>query len=1212
MEVETTFIDQHIQTLGQEIDSWIAEVWTAEQAAALSTQDAGWLIAVCSTHPCNSLLAESLRRLQRRFPDETLSQMAADMYFYRDRWYQQYQESHEQRLHWPIICILNVCLLLSMPQDVYERIIASMQGKFNITDAYAKIYTRMFVGDLQNLLSDFKKRLAEGNKGGTALPEINREISELSLSQDCLGLIAALPPSPQTDACISALLQSGGPYRPEGHPHPAILLQVDRHFGAYLCRILCSLFLYGNLNYEVYRHCALLAPQHVMQPERVMYMLKEFMPANVTDGQEKYLEFYQELQVYWQRLLAEVIPVLSKSNCYIINALPMPLHGLASGLLHAADQHSRLKLGRLADDAYVWMVPDSLAGSIVRFARAEDAEPLAEEKRRDLIERLRHYPFETLEALIPVARQGRALLCLARYGDDSAPLLEYIFQIENHRFELDMRRQATEHIMLREGIDVAGLRAMLTRAGAESARALLTFFQQENIERSVCYLIEAAGGWNRADILAEIELWRAGPRQKGESLYTFMNLRNQLALKGYGLLPLERGEEEAQERYTILQQITERYDKDSADFQGIKSAMQDACRNLAQVAGYPQVTFEKADQPLTEANRETMIAWARRLPNFSLHALLRLANNEQQMRCFCEALYGARVLPLVDEIMHPIVDVPLRLPAIRSAIVAVGDEAARAVLQAFQGVSLAISSSCYLIEAIQGWNRKAVYKSLKHDKQLAIEAYALLPLERGEDEVLERYLELQSIARHAQKFGPQRSVSHRECVQRALQHLANLAGYPDSTLLEWDMEAKTAQDAAQVGRIWTIGEYTLQLELDGMDVSLSIARDGRKLKAVPGKIRSHEVYQGAKDAVKMLREQISRLKRNLFERFIATGESLDPALLKKLNTLPTASTLFSRMLLCMDEHTVGLFDAQSFALSNLQGELLPITKPVMVVHPYTLYTNGTLGAWQREIIRRRIVQPIKQAFRELYVLTPAEQQTRTYSLRFADRSIDGAIAKKLFISRRWGVEREDFSALVTPYKVFPGMRAIFETPDAVVYALSGPVTTGRIFFEPYPLPSDKQLSEDERMIQLEDVPPLIFSEVMRDADLVVSVAARQERSYERYSNEVYEKRAELIQALLADLNLQGVSVEGSHALVQGKLARYRVHLGSASIHIEPGSYLCIVPEHWGRTHPRLFLPFADENDGTISEVISKIFLLLADDQIQDESIVSQIRRSGVS
>jgi hypothetical protein len=72
---------------------------------------------------------------------------------------------------------------------------------------------------------------------------------------------------------------------------------------------------------------------------------------------------------------------------------------------------------------------------------------------------------------------------------------------------------------------------------------------------------------------------------------------------------------------------------------------------------------------------------------------------------------------------------------------------------------------------------------------------------------------------------------------------------------------------------------------------------------------------------------------------------------------------------------------------------------------------------------------------------------------------------------------------------------------------------------------------------------------------------------------------------------RALTVEGHFAYVQGKLARYRVHL-------------CILPDRWGKTHDKLFLPFADEHDSKISEIL----LLLADDRIKDESILRQIRR----
>ncbi len=168
------------------------------------------------------------------------------------------------------------------------------------------------------------------------------------------------------------------------------------------------------------------------------------------------------------------------------------------------------------------------------------------------------------------------------------------------------------------------------------------------------------------------------------------------------------------------------------------------------------------------------------------------------------------------------------------------------------------------------------------------------------------------------------------------------------------------------------------------------------------------------------------------------------------------------------------------------------------------------------------------------------------------------------------------------------------------------LTTDRITFAPHPIPRRAWGNRDTHLIPLADVSPTIFSEVMRDADLIASVA--QVEGAGALSAEGYARRGELVTALIEELGLPGVTVEGHHAIVQGKLARYRVHLGSATIHFDPGTYLCIVPDNWGRKHKKLFLPFADEGDRKISEVISKILLLLQDDRITDGSITRQIER----
>ena len=80
--------------------------------------------------------------------------------------------------------------------------------------------------------------------------------------------------------------------------------------------------------------------------------------------------------------------------------------------------------------------------------------------------------------------------------------------------------------------------------------------------------------------------------------------------------------------------------------------------------------------------------------------------------------------------------------------------------------------------------------------------------------------------------------------------------------------------------------------------------------------------------------------------------------------------------------------------------------------------------------------------------------------------------------------------------------------------------------------------------------------------------------------------------------------------VRGQKRAYKIHLGSGNILMEPNDqYLCIVPDRRAATAApgELFLPF--EGDALLSIILSKAFLLAADDRIKDPSITSQIDRS---
>ena len=264
-----------------------------------------------------------------------------------------------------------------------------------------------------------------------------------------------------------------------------------------------------------------------------------------------------------------------------------------------------------------------------------------------------------------------------------------------------------------------------------------------------------------------------------------------------------------------------------------------------------------------------------------------------------------------------------------------------------------------------------------------------------------------------------------------------------------------------------------------------------------------------------------------------------------------------------------------------------------IAHAHDLLTAGYWQEWQRECFQRERIQPFKQVFRELYVLTAAERADGIKSQRYAGHQVNPKQALALLGRRGWvgnpndGDVRRTFhdagiSADVSfDYGYTTPAEAEGLTIDAIVFTKRG----------------------DWKPLPLTEVCPRVFSEAMRDLDLVVSVAHQGGVDPEASASTV-EMRTTLLREACALMKLENVRLVGNHALIDGHLANYSVHLGSASVHRQPGGQLCIVPVH-SQHRGRVFLPFADDDPRT-AEVLSKVLLLSKDTEIKDPVILEQI------
>ncbi|WP_265565605.1 DUF4132 domain-containing protein [Streptomyces hygroscopicus] len=309
----------------------------------------------------------------------------------------------------------------------------------------------------------------------------------------------------------------------------------------------------------------------------------------------------------------------------------------------------------------------------------------------------------------------------------------------------------------------------------------------------------------------------------------------------------------------------------------------------------------------------------------------------------------------------------------------------------------------------------------------------------------------------------------------------------------------------------------------------------------------------------------------------------------------------------------------------------PTTEPpgrperVRLWHPIRAQAHD-IRAWRERLVASRLRQPFKQAFREIYLLTPAEEETGVYSNRFAAHIVHYRRLYALFKERGWqanflgrydggydGKARAEFGD--------GQWRACFHHEPAAdddgSYAPEH-AATDQVRFE-------RRDGRRWREAPLPEVPPLVFSEAMRDVDLfvgVTSIAADPDwadRGEDRHAlywrtaafgalTASAEVRREALERILPRLKIAGrCSLDGRFLVVRGDLGTYKIHLGSANILMEPNdAYLCIVPSR-GKGDGRVFLPFEDER---LSLILSKAFMLAADTKITDESILIQIKRGA--
>lgn len=452
-----------------------------------------------------------------------------------------------------------------------------------------------------------------------------------------------------------------------------------------------------------------------------------------------------------------------------------------------------------------------------------------------------------------------------------------------------------------------------------------------------------------------------------------------------------------------------------------------------------------------------------------------------------------------------------------------------------------------------------------------------------------------------------------------------------------------------------MGEFTARLEVTGTTTTelTWVRADGKAQRAVPASIKHDhkeelkELQAAAKDIQKMLPAQRERIDGVFLQQKVWPL----PVWKERYLNHPLVGTLARRLLweFKTEEKTV---TAIWFKGGLVDLDLRPVrfeggTISVQLWHPIGRSSEEVL-AWRLWLDAQQIQQPFKQAHREVYLLTDAERNTRTYSNRYAAHVLKQHQFNALCALRGWKNKLrlmvDDEYPPATLHLPLWGLRAEFwveglgadygsDTNDSGVFLH---VSTDQVRF--YRVDAVQRMAhaggggyhpghygQDAQPLPLESVPPLVFSEVMRDVDMFVGVCSvandptwsdggpqgRYQEYWQNYSfgelNASAKTRKEVLERLVPKLKIaQCCSFADKFLVVKGHLRTYKIHLGSGNILMQPNDqYLCIVPRQGDTEDGGVLLPF--EGDRTLSIILSKAFLLAEDRKIKDQTITRQIR-----
>ena len=371
----------------------------------------------------------------------------------------------------------------------------------------------------------------------------------------------------------------------------------------------------------------------------------------------------------------------------------------------------------------------------------------------------------------------------------------------------------------------------------------------------------------------------------------------------------------------------------------------------------------------------------------------------------------------------------------------------------------------------------------------------------------------------------------------------------------------------------TIGDSTATVRLSGDGDSAVMWRnaEGRPVKSAPSHIK--KAFPKEVKSVAALAKELSGsylAQRYRLESWFVTPRTMTNAHWRQnLIDQPLLGLMGRRLIwVFSDEHgweRSGLYHEGE--VRDCRGERFQIdaSAKVRIWHPLSS-EPAELQQWREWIFAKAVRQPFRQAFREFYQLTDRERQTRMYSNRFAGVLMRQHQFSSLCRARGWSYRLMGlgFDGFNVPTKRLPSwdMDVTFhvdlpsdDDPELLESGLGEQSSAGINLF----LSSDQvRFYRERKEIPLDEVPAIVYSEVMRDIDLFTSVSGiGRDKSWsdqgdrgmgmapaEINASEISALVALRMEMLSRVLPLTGIAdrckVDKGWLTVQGQLGMYRI------------------------------------------------------------------------